>query len=112
MKQFFVYILASHSRRLYVGVTNDLRRRMYEHRSGLCAFTKCNRITKLVHFETTTSAIAAIAREKHIKSRLRRKKVALIERANPYWIDLSAGWFDAGTVDPSVASLPQDDSPS
>jgi len=63
MHQFFVYILASRSHRLYVGVTNDLTRRIHEHRTGTCAFTSRYRITRLVHFETTTNPIAAIARE-------------------------------------------------
>jgi putative endonuclease len=95
MRPFFVYILASHSRRLYIGVTNDLHRRMYEHLNGMCAFTRSNRITKLVHFETTANVVAAITREKRIKGWLRSKKIALIEQDNPFWIDLAAGWFDA-----------------
>ena len=105
MRQFFIYILASHSRRLYVGLTNDLHRRMYEHLNGCCTFTRSNRIAKLVHFETSENVIAAIGREKQLKGWLRRRKIALIEQHNPYWIDLAAGWFDArDTVDPSLRS--------
>lgn len=92
MRQFYVYILASHSRVLYVGVTNDLRRRVYEHRQGLVAFTARYRVKWLVHFECTANVAAAIAREKQIKGWLRRKKVALIETSNVAWHDLSGDW--------------------
>jgi putative endonuclease len=95
VRQFFVYILASHSRCLYIGVTNDLRRRMYEHRHGYSRFTTSNRIIKLVHYEPASNPIAAITREKQLKGWLRQRKIALIERENPGWIDLAAGWFDA-----------------
>jgi putative endonuclease len=74
---------------LYVGVTNNLERRMAEHRSGTVpGFTKQYRITQLVHYETTDNALAAIDREKEIKGWRRAKKVALIRRTNPLWIDL------------------------
>ena len=79
---------------LYTGVTNDLRRRLSEHRSGLdpSSFTARYHLKRLVYFETTPDIRAAIAREKQIKGWLRRKKVALIEAMNPDWRDLSAGW--------------------
>jgi putative endonuclease len=92
-RQYFVYLLASKSRRLYVGVTRDLSRRVWEHKNGTASrFTHRYGITQLVHVETTSSPREAIAREKQIKGWLRRKKVALIERANPLWQDLAAGW--------------------
>ena len=94
MRQFYVYILASYSKRLYVGVTNDLRRRVFEHRAGLHGFTAKYRIRRLVHFEESTNPMAAIAREKQIKGWLRRKKIALIEETNPIWLDLSDGWYE------------------
>ena len=79
---------------LYTGVTNDLRRRLNEHRRALdsSSFTARYHLKRLVYFETTCDIRAAIAREKQIKGWLRRKKVALIETMNPEWRDLSTGW--------------------
>ena len=86
----YIYILASRSRTLYTGVTNDLLRRMVEHRDGLVpGFTSQYRIFRLVHFETFGDIRLAIAREKEIKSWRREKKLWLIERDNPTWEDLS-----------------------
>ena len=80
---------------LYVGVTNNLARRIAEHRAGLVdGFTKRYKTTKLVRFEKTSNVWTAIAREKEIKGWRREKKVALIERDNPGWNDLSAGLMD------------------
>ena len=93
MRRFYVYLLASHSRRLYVGVTNDLLRRVAEHRHGRCRFTARYRITRLVHYETADDAMSAIAREKQLKGWLRRRKVELVESTNPFWEDLAADWF-------------------
>ena len=91
---YYVYILASRSRTLYTGVTNDLTRRMAEHRDGLVpGFTVKYRIHRLVHVEVIPNIRAAIAREKQVKGWLRSKKIALIERTNPTWEDLSAAWF-------------------
>ena len=101
MRQYYAYILASHSRRLYVGVTNDLMRRVAEHRRGQCEFTSRYHVTRLVHFESTTNVGAAIGREKELKGWVRSRKIALIERHNTYWQDLAAHWFDAARVDPS-----------
>ena len=95
-KAYFVYILASKSRRLYVGVTSDLERRLHEHKSKLVdGFTKQYNIDRLVHFEQTTDVLSAITREKQIKKWNRRKKISLIEAANPTWEDLSAEWYKA-----------------
>ena len=91
MKTFYVYIAASHSRRLYVGVTNDLARRMLEHRLGTSdGFTKKYRINRLVHYETFGDAASAIESEKRLKSWPRARKIALIERHNAGWLDLVA----------------------
>jgi putative endonuclease len=93
-REYYVYILSNASRRLYVGVTNNLERRVYEHKHKLMpGFTSEYNINRLVYFEITTDVSAAIAREKQIKGWLRRKKLALIESQNPTWEDLSAGWF-------------------
>jgi putative endonuclease len=87
---YYVYILASASRTLYTGVTNDLARRLYEHRSGLAsAFTRRYSVHRLVHVETATNPRDAIARETQIKRWTRKKKVALIEATNPAWEELS-----------------------
>jgi putative endonuclease len=91
-KNYFVYILASRSRNLYTGVTNNLMRRMMEHRQGLVAgFTSKYRIHRLVHVECFSDVRAAIRREKQIKAWRREKRVALIEVANPTWSDLTDG---------------------
>jgi putative endonuclease len=91
--QYFVYIMASRSRVLYVGVTNDLQRRVWEHKNhAVAGFTDRYNVTRLVYFEEGASAIDAIAREKQIKGWRRAKKVALIESMNPAWADLSAQW--------------------
>ena len=90
---FWVYILASRSRVLYVGVTNDLPRRVLQHREGCSAFTSKYRIHRLVYCEEAISSLDAIARETQLKGWLRWKKVELIERHNPSWDDLASSWF-------------------
>jgi putative endonuclease len=89
-RNYCVYILASRSRNLYVGVTGDLERRLIEHRDGLVeGFTTRYRIFRLVQFEIFGDITAAIAREKEIKGWRREKKIRLIERNNPTWADLA-----------------------
>ena len=91
---YFAYIIASRSRTLYVGVTGDLRRRIFQHKQkthpGFTSRYNCNR---LVWFETFSEVSAAIQREKEIKGWIRARKIALIELANPTWEDLSEPWF-------------------
>ena len=95
-RTYYVYLLASKSRRLYIGVTNNLERRLYEHKSKLVeGFTKRYNIDRLVYFEQTVDVLSAIAREKQIKSWSRSKKITLIESVNPAWEDLSAEWYKA-----------------
>ncbi len=90
IKQYHVYIMASVSRVLYTGITNNLERRVYEHKHKLIpGFTSKYNITRLVFYETTTDVHAALEREKQIKGWLRVKKIALIESVNPTWEDLS-----------------------
>jgi putative endonuclease len=101
VRPFYVYILASRSRQLYVGVTNDIHRRVYEHRTMKRGFTGRYRVERLVYVETADGPMAAIAREKQIKGLLRQKKVALIERGNPAWNDLADGWCTSATAGPS-----------
>jgi putative endonuclease len=90
---YHVYILASRPRgTLYVGVTNDLVRRVHEHREGVAdGFTKRYGVTCLVYFETTENVAAAIRRERRLKEWQRAWKIALVEERNPAWIDLYPG---------------------
>lgn len=90
MKQYYVYIMTNiRNTVLYVGVTNDLVRRVYEHKSKLVeGFTKKYNIIKLVYYEIFKDPKNAITREKTIKNLLRIKKVALINSVNPKWNDL------------------------
>ena len=94
-KLYFVYILASKKNgTLYIGVTNNLIRRIYEHKNKLMeGFTKNYNVNILVHFEETDDISAALTREKEIKGWLREKKIKLIEKSNPEWRDLSEGWI-------------------
>jgi putative endonuclease len=103
-----VYLLASRSRALYVGVTTDLPRRLAEHRAG-AGHTGRYRIDRLVYAEPHDRIVDAIAREKQIKGWRREKKVARIEASNPTWRDLSWGVYpDASPSetrrDPSTGS--------
>lgn len=90
-KQYFVYFLTNWNNKvLYVGVTNDLKRRLYEHQNGFVeGFTKKYNLHKLVHFEVYEEIQAAILREKQIKGGSRKRKNDLVEKSNPMWEDLS-----------------------
>ncbi|HEU0294844.1 MAG TPA: GIY-YIG nuclease family protein [Anaerolineales bacterium] len=93
-KEYYVYILTNKSRTLYTGVTNNLMRRVYEHKNKLIpGFKSKYNIKILVYYEATPNVEAALAREKQIKGWLRAKKIALIESMNPKWEDLSKDWF-------------------
>jgi putative endonuclease len=82
------------SRTLYTGVTNDLVRRVYEHRNKIIpGFISRYNISELVYFEETSDVQTALAREKEIKGWRRAKKTRLIDSMNPKWLDLSAAWF-------------------
>ncbi len=90
-KSYYVYIMSSPSQTLYVGVTNDLERRVNEHKRGTFdGFTKRYRVNRLVYFQETNDINAAIAAEKRLKGVSRSKKFALIEEENPGWQDLIA----------------------
>lgn len=89
-RSFWVYVLCSRTRALYVGMTNDLERRMAEHRAQIGSrFTARYRVTRLVHVEEYRTALDAIRREKELKAWRREKKRALIEAGNPEWLDLA-----------------------
>ena len=93
-RHYYVYMLASRTRRLYVGMTNDLERRVWQHRTrAIDGFTSKYNIDRLVWHESTGQVLDAIAREKQVKSWRREKKIELIEADNPCWADLARGWY-------------------
>ena len=89
MKTYYVYIMSSHNRTLYAGVTNDLERRVAEHKAAVSGFCAQYNVRRLVWYESFTNVNEAIAAEKRIKGWTRAKKVALIEEMNPNWGDLA-----------------------
>ena len=95
MRTYYVYIMASRSRVLYRGVTNDLARRVDEHKRGMNndGFTSRYRITRLVYFEEFADIRDAIAREKQVKDWTRARRVAIVEQRNPLWQDLTDHQF-------------------
>jgi putative endonuclease len=99
MREYYVYVMSNKSRMLYVGVTNDLERRVYEHKMKLIpGFTSRYNLNKLIFFESTNDVTVAIAREKEIKGWVRRKKTALINSFNPEWKDVSEEWFEVPVI--------------
>ena len=103
-RTYYVYIMASRSKTLYIGVTNDLERRVREHQTGATrGFTQKYNVHRLLYYEESSDVQAAIAREKQLKGWRRSKKLALIESANPEWDHLSEHWF-TGQRDPSLLS--------
>ena len=97
---YSTYIIASRSRTLYIGVTGDLRKRAFQHKwkeyEGFSAKYNCDR---LVWFEHHQDVAKAISRETQLKKWKRAKKIALIERMNPTWLDLSRDWFEYEPAD-------------
>jgi putative endonuclease len=93
-REFYVYILASDSRELYVGITSNLTHRVSQHRTGFkpTGYTTRHETRRLVYCELTSDVRAAIRREKQIKGWTRRRKLELIETLNPHWSDLAEGW--------------------
>ena len=109
MRRFFVYLMSNKSRTLYTGVTNNLERRVWEHKQKLVeGFSKRYNTTWLVCWEEYLNPHDAIAREKQIKGWVRRRKIELIESMNPGWKDLADGEFtgrgDASAGDPLLRS--------
>jgi putative endonuclease len=100
MKIYFVYILTNWNNKvMYIGITNNLERRVYEHKHKLVSgFTAKYNVHKLVYFEETCDVIAAIEREKEIKKWRREKKNRLVESSNPGWKDISLEWTYPSSV--------------
>ena len=102
---YSTYIVASRSRTLYIGVTGDLRRRVFQHKwkeyEGFSAKYNCDR---LLWFENYQNIAAAIIRETQLKKWNRAKKLTLIERTNPSWLDLSKDWYEYEPADYKRAS--------
>jgi putative endonuclease len=104
-RRFYVYIMTNHPRSgvLYIGITGDLRRRVWQHKNKLTpGFTSRYNLTRLVYYECFFYPDAAIAREKEIKGWLRSKKIKLIGTMNPRWDDLAEKWQDLYKPDPAA----------
>ena len=98
MRQYYIYLLASESRRFYTGITNDLQARVYQHKHPAAeTFASRHRIDKLLYFEVVSSPTTAIRREKQIKCWPRIRRVRLVELHNAGWVDLARGWFPGTT---------------
>jgi putative endonuclease len=97
---YFAYIVASRSRTLYIGITGNLSKRVFQHKwKEHEGFTEKYNCDRLVWFEGHQDVAKAIAREKQLKAWRREKKVALIEKTNPAWADLSRDWYDLEPAD-------------
>jgi putative endonuclease len=94
VKRYYVYIMASYSRTLYIGGTSNLQKRVFEHKTKIYqdSFSAKYNINRLVYAEETNDVLAALEREKQLKRWRREKKVWLIEQHNPDWHDLSEDW--------------------
>jgi putative endonuclease len=95
MNTYYVYIMTNRSGTLYIGMTNDLVRRVYQHKKKLVVgFTERYSINRLIYYEETNDVGVAQTRERQLKGWLRSKKIALVKSMNPEWKDLSEGWYD------------------
>ena len=94
LMSYYVYIITNTSKTLYIGMTNNLERRVYQHKNKLVpGFTSKYNLNRLVYYEQTENVLSAIAREKQLNGWLRKKKIDLIEAQNPEWADLSDELF-------------------
>ncbi len=93
--QYYVYIMTNKSGTLYIGMTNDIKKRVFEHKNNLIeGFTPKYNMTRLVYFEAFSDLCSAITREKSLDGWLRNKIVELIKTTNPDWEDLSRDWYE------------------
>ena len=108
---YYVYLMTNKSGTLYIGVTNNLERRVWEHKScALSGFTKKYAMDRLVYFEDYPYVVDAIGREKQIKGWLRRRKFELIRSMNPKWLDLATDWYEENLPQRDVVSEEPDSS--
>ena len=108
--RFYTYILGSLSGTLYIGMTNNLARRIWQHkRHEIAGFTATYGVDRLVYFESFDDVRTAISREKQLKRWTRQKKIALIEMLNPSWIDLSKEWYEGDRGPSTSLRSAQDD---
>jgi len=106
-RHYYVYILTNRSKILYVGVTGNLHRRVWQHKQGFGSeFCARYKIDRLVYYEGFDDVIQAINREKRIKGLLRIKKIALIVSINPSWRDLSEEWYERHPYQPTESIGP------
>ena len=105
-RSYWVYMITNHPHgTLYIGVTNSLERRIWQHKTGMQkGFTKRYGLKYLVYFEEFRYVRNAITRETQLKGWLRRRKIELIEKNNPMWMDLAAGWRSSVALDSSLRS--------
>ena len=104
---YCVYMVASKSRVLYIGMTNNLQRRIFEHKNDLFeGFSRQYRCHRLVYYESFDDVRKAIDREKQLKRWNRAKKIWLIERLNPTWEDLAAEWYTQHRYQPDKQQVP------
>jgi putative endonuclease len=100
-KTYYVYILSSQTRVLYIGMTSNIEQRIYQHKTQTFGgFTAKYNVTKLVHFERYGSVMTAIRREKEMKGWRREEKLKLIVSVNKNWNDLSYGWYQRHRYQP------------
>ncbi len=112
-KTGYCYLMASHARTLYIGVTAVLEQRVWQYKNNQSgsAFAAKYKIDRLVWYETFPTMEAAIACEKKIKGWRREKKIALIEKHNPGWEDLAAGWREHSMGKANTTGLEQSNAP-
>jgi putative endonuclease len=105
-KVYYVYILASQRRVLYVGMTSNIEQRIFQHKThAFEGFTAKYNVTNLVYFERHGAVLTAIRREKELKAWRREEKIKLIESTNPKWKDLSYGWYQRHRYQPDSANV-------
>jgi putative endonuclease len=102
-RRYYVHILASKSRRLYIGITGFLMARVLQHKAGENAsFTRRYNINRLVYYESFRYVNNALSRETYLKTWSRQRKVALIEGSNPLWNDLAEGWGELVAMEKQI----------
>jgi putative endonuclease len=108
--RFYTYILGSISGTLYIGMTNNLIRRIWQHKQHeVCGFTAKYRVDRLLYFESFDDVRTAINSEKQLKGWTRQKKIGLIKARNPSWIDLSSEWYEGDRGPSATLRSAQDD---